>query len=231
MKTTGNTVLITGGSAGIGFEIAKLFSENNKVIITGRNEGRLDKALSKLKNTQGFVCDVTDYDQVEVLKKQLKETSNEINILINNAGYAAAYKLNDHSKVLENAKQEMETNFFATINFIDAFLPFVKINKNAAIVNVNSIAAYHPISVLPTYSASKSALHIYTDLLRDALVESKIKVFEVIPPLVNTEFSKSVGGEEHGIPPQEVALELLNAMTEDRWVVPVGMAKQVVKLS
>ncbi|MNX84751.1 short chain dehydrogenase [compost metagenome] len=80
--------------------------------------------------------------------------------------------------------------------------------------------------MLPTYTASKAALKSYTDVLRNTF-ENQLRVFELIPPLVNTDFSKEIGGE-NGIPPQEVAVELIRAMENDQWLVPVGMSKEFV---
>jgi uncharacterized oxidoreductase len=94
MKTTNNTILITGGSAGIGFEMAKLFSENgNQVIITGRNPERMAQAISKLKSASAIVSDVNNAEDVEKLVAQLNKDFPRLNVLINNAGTANYYDM------------------------------------------------------------------------------------------------------------------------------------------
>ena len=95
-------------------------------------------------------------------------------------------------------------------------------------VNVTSVVAYYPQKMLPTYTASKAALKAYTDVLRQTF-EDRLNVFELIPPLVNTDFSKEIGGE-NGIPPKEVADELVLALEKNQWLVPVGMSKEFVSI-
>src|SRR5438128_10453037 len=117
MKTSDNIVLITGGSAGIGFEIAKLFSEKgNQVIITGRNKERLQEAASKIANVTAISCDVTKEDEVNSLVKRLQREFPALNILINNAGRAYAYKLSANAGALNKATDEMLTNYLSVIS-------------------------------------------------------------------------------------------------------------------
>jgi len=225
MKTTKNTVLVTGGSAGIGLEIAKLLaSQDNRVIITGRNEERLARAAALSGNIIPFRADVTNAADVEALRTEIERKYPELNILINNAGYAEAYELSGDTPAGESAAREMDTNYLSVIRITDALLPLLLGKPEAAIVNVSSVVAFFPAKMLPTYSASKAALHVYTELLRQAL-DGRVEVYELIPPLVNTEFSKAIGGEK-GIPAGEVAAELLQAFEDRRWNVPAGPAKE-----
>ncbi|MCF0064856.1 SDR family NAD(P)-dependent oxidoreductase [Dyadobacter chenwenxiniae] len=223
MKTTGNTILITGGSAGIGFEIAKIFSEKgNNVIITGRNEARLTSAAGKLKNTTAIVSDVADKQDVEKLVATLKSDFPNINIVINNAGAASYYLLDQVDNTYERAEEEIVTNYLSIIGLNQKLLPLLGAQKEAAIVNVSSIAALVPNHVIPTYAASKAALHSYTQSLRLTLAKATaVKVFELMPPLVNTEFSTEIGGE-NGIPASEVAEALINAFDNDTYEIHVG---------
>ncbi|WP_343631245.1 SDR family NAD(P)-dependent oxidoreductase [Fluviicola sp.] len=230
MKTNGNTILITGGSAGIGFELAKQFSKlGNKVVITGRNEERLKQAASQLENVVAIQGDVTNAESTDQLVAQIKEQHPELNMVINNAGYADVYQLDTNANAAAKAGQEMETNYLSIVGLTEKLLPTLLKNENAAVVNVTSIVAYYPQKMLPTYTASKAALRAYTDVLRDTF-EEKLNVFELIPPLVNTDFSKEIGGE-NGIPPKEVADELLLALEKNQWRVPVGMSKDFVQIS
>jgi len=225
MKTTKNTVLVTGGSAGIGLEIARLLASlDNTVIITGRNEERLARAAALSPNIVPFRADVTNTADVEALRTEIEQKYPEFNILVNNAGYAEVYELNGTGPAWERAGREMDTNYLSVIRMTDALLPLLLGKPEAAIVNVTSVVAFFPAKILPTYSAIKAALHVYTDLLRQGL-DGRVEVYELIPPLVNTEFSKAIGGEK-GIPASEVAEELLQAFKERRWSIPVGPAKE-----
>lgn len=233
MNTTNNTVLITGGSAGIGFELARLFSEQgSQVIITGRDEQRLKTAVSKLKNTKAIVSDVSDDSQVDALVAQLNREYPSLNIVINNAGKAYYYELGNEGDVAKKAAEEMQTNYIAPILLTDKLLPLLKKQKEAAVVNVTSIVAFAPGRRLATYAASKAALHAYTRTLRITLEKTapNVRVFELMPPLVNTEFSKVIGGE-NGIPPQQVAEDLVQALQDDTYEIHVGQTAQLYQLS
>jgi uncharacterized oxidoreductase len=229
MKTTNNTVLITGGSAGIGFEIARAFSDlGNKVVITGRNEERLFKAATRLKNATAIVSDVSDERDVESLVNRLQEDFAEINVVINNAGRAFLHSLATGAGGFAKAEQEMLTNYLAIIRLNEKLLPLLKQQEEAAIVNVSSIVAIVP-GALATYSASKAALHSYTLSLRLALQDTAIKVFELMPPLVDTEFSAPIGGH-NGISPQAVAKQLLDGLGQDLYEIHVGQTAELYKL-
>jgi len=232
MNTKNNTVLISGGSAGIGLEIAKIFSaQQNKVIITGRNKERLDKALELLPGATGIQCDVANEADVQLLIEELKANHPDVNIVINNAGAAHVYKLSDeHASAHTKALDEIRTNYISVISLNEQLLPLLQNHKEAAIVNVSSVVALVP-GTLATYSASKAALHSYTQSLRIALnrTSSPIKVFELMPPLVNTEFSAPIGGH-NGISPTEVAQQFFSGFEQDDFEIHVGKTEDIYRL-
>ena len=227
MNTTNNTIFISGSSAGIGLEMAKLFSQKgNNVIINGRNKERLDNAVKHLNNVSTIQGDISTESERIKIANELKQNHPKLNVVINNAGEAYNYSLSESERAYENAHKEITTNYLSIIHLTELLLPFLKEKDSAAIINTTSIAALLPISVLPTYSASKAALHSYTQSLRQSLIKTNIKVFEVLPPLVNTSFSEEIGGE-NGIPPEEVAMELLQGFENDQLNLPVGQTKQI----
>lgn len=232
MKTTNNTVLVTGGSAGIGFEIAKILSEKgNKVIITGRNPERLNQAVAKLPNVTGIACDVTSDEDVDQLVKTLTTDFPELNIIVNNAGKAYLVDLTENSNVFQKAGEEMLTNYLSIIRINEKLLSLIGVKQQSAIVNVSSIVAFVPNHRMATYGASKAALHSYTQSLRIALSKTTgTRVFELMPPLVNTDFSEEIGGA-NGIPPVVVAEDLLNALENDIYEIHVGRTADIYKLS
>lgn len=227
MKTTGNTVFISGGSAGIGLAIAKkLSAAGNKIIINGRNEERLQKALQELDNAVAIQGDLSvEADRIRIAK-QLKEDYFGVNIIINNAGAAFGYLLSETTNAHEKAAIEMNTNYFSVIHFTELMLPHLIEKSAAAVINVSSISVFASHKFLPTYGATKAALHSYTVALRDTYEEVKnLQIYEVYPPLVNTEFSAEIGGA-NGIPASEVADELFLALEKNQFDVPVGDTKQ-----
>jgi uncharacterized oxidoreductase len=230
MKTTNNTILITGGSAGIGFETAKLLSEKgNHVIITGRDEARLKQAASRLQHVTAIVSDVSKEADVKALVAKLNTEFPGLTMVINNAGRALLYDIAEEGvNGFEKGADEMHTNYLSVIRLNELLLPLLKKQKEAAIVNVSSIVAIVPGS-LAGYSASKAALHSYTQSLRFALEETTVKVFELMPPLVNTDFSQAIGGA-NGIPPSEVAKDLLDALENNTYEIHVGNTAHLYKL-
>lgn len=229
MKTTGNTVFISGGSAGIGLAIAKkLTASGNKVIINGRDEKRLQNALKELDNAVALQGDLSIESERIRIAKELEEKFPDVNIIINNAGAAFMNDLSDSSNnAAEKAYQEMNTNYISVIHFTSLLLPQLLQQKDAAIVNVSSIAVYRGNKYLPTYSASKAALHSYTQGLRETFEDNEqLNIYEVYPPLVNTDFSAGIGGA-NGIPASEVADELFIALEQNQFEVPVGETKKI----
>ncbi|HVW96912.1 MAG TPA: SDR family NAD(P)-dependent oxidoreductase [Mucilaginibacter sp.] len=231
MKITGKTVLITGGGSGIGFQIAKLLNNgNNKVIITGRNESRLQKAASELTGVSYIPYDVTSEAETAKLVEKIKEEFGGLDILINNAGQAYVYRHGDGDDVFRKAGEEINTNYLSVIRLTEKFLPLLKASAEAAIVNVTSIVVFAPGVNLPGYAASKAALHSYTRSLRYWLAkDTTIKVFELMPPLVNTEFSAEIGGA-NGIPPEAVAQGLINGLENDVYELHIGNTADLYKL-
>jgi uncharacterized oxidoreductase len=224
MKTINNTILVTGGSAGIGFEMAKSLSEaGNRVIITGRTKDRLDGALARLNNVTGIVSDITKAEDVDSLVAQLTKDFPQLNVVINNAGNAYVYNMvQPGANGFDKAGDEMLTNYLSIIRLNEHLLPLLKQQAEAAIVNVSSIVAYAPNVKLITYGASKAALHAYTQALRIALEDTNVKVFELMPPLVDTEFSTEIGGATNGIPAHVVADDLLSALGNNEYEIRVG---------
>ncbi len=225
MNLENKTILITGGGSGIGYEAAKLLSEaGNKIIIIGRNYDKLKTAAGSLQNVTPISCDVNNENEVNNLIQAIRADFPELTILINNAGKAFKYEHGSAVNAYEKARQEMETNYLSVIRLTELLLPVLEKHTEAAIVNVSSITALSPVSVIPTYSDSKAALHSYTLSLRKTLSEkSAIKVFELLPPTVNTAFSKEIGGETKGIPPKEVAEALLAGLRQDQFEIGVGL--------
>ncbi|GAA3754466.1 SDR family oxidoreductase [Flavobacterium ginsengiterrae] len=234
MKTSNNTILITGGGSGIGLEMAKLFSADNTVIITGRTADKLHKAVKELPNVKSITADINNAEDVQNLVEKLHADHPDLNIVINNAGLAHYFRLTDpNANAFEKAGEEIMTNYLSIVRLTEKLLPLLQKQQEAAFVNVSSIAAFSPGVVLPGYAVSKAALHSYSQVLRISLEkldkQPVVKVFELMPPLVNTSFSKDIGGE-NGISPQDVALELKKALENDTYEIHVGATAEFYKL-
>jgi len=221
MKTQNNTILITGGGSGIGLETARKFSAlGNKIIIAGRNIEKLNAAASQLENVTAIQCDITIESEVDALVARVKSSFPDLNILINNSGSAFQYSLDENANAYEGARKEMEINYLAPIRLTEKLLPALKNQEHSAIVNVTSIVAIVPWAIMPTYSASKAALQSYTRLLRLSLAKTSVKVFEVLPPLVDTDFTKNIPTDK--MAPNDVADTIISGIEEDKYEIRVG---------
>lgn len=229
MNIQNKTILITGGGTGIGFAIANILSgKGNNIILAGRREDVLKEAVAKLPDATYFVTDVTNEASVNNLVQQVKNKFGGLDILVNNAGTGFYNPLDsDSGKVYAHARFEMELNYLSVVNLTERLLPLLKASKEAAIINIESIVSYLPNLRIPTYSASKAALHSYALALRLSLEISNphIKVFEVFPPFVDTDLTKAFDTDK--LSPDEVAQDLYNALLKDEFAVRNGQTKDV----
>lgn len=233
MKTSGNTILITGGATGIGFALAEAFvAAANKVLICGRRENRLKEAKSKLPQIHTRRCDLANNIDREAFCVWVKENYQDLNIVINNAGIQRFINLKNGTSDLLKGEDEMQTNFAAPIYLSAYFAPLLMKKKESAIVNVSSGLGFVPIAAMPVYCATKAGIHLFTVSLRHQLKACSVKVFEIVPPAVETELGKSTTGESgdeyKGILPSEVAEATLNAMEKDEYTIVIGEAKGLV---
>lgn len=183
MKLQNNTILITGGTSGLGYEFAsKLLTLGNTVIITGRNLARLNEMQKKLPGIHTFQSDVSDPEAITQLYANVIKQFPALNMLINNAGEMRIINLNDPSTALTDITREVEINLMGPIRMVQQFLPYLKKQKNAAIINVTSGIALTPFPISPIYGATKSGLRSYTKSLRVQLKNTGVKVFELVAP-------------------------------------------------
>lgn len=187
MNLKNSTALITGGTSGIGLELVKqLTAQGVNIIVTGRNLEALQATQRMFPKVHTFQSDVSKTQAIEQLYKDVTHQFPELNIIINNAGAMRLIDLQDSTPDLENINQEIATNLSGTIQMVHQFLPHLLKQKSAAVVNVSSGIAFMPYSSAPIYSASKAGVHAYTQALRLQLEDTNVKVFEIIPPGVNT---------------------------------------------
>jgi uncharacterized oxidoreductase len=196
MELHGKTVLITGGTSGIGLELAKqLLARGNTVIVTGRDQAKLDATLRLLPGLHGFRSDVSDPAAIAELHTTLLAQFPALDVLVNNAGIMRNLNLN-RERSLSDVSREIDINLSGPVRMIQQFLPHLKSRKGALIVNVSSGLAFVPMSIAPVYSATKAALHSYTQSLRVQLKGTGVTVIELAPPGVETPLFRSEFAEE-----------------------------------
>lgn len=186
-----NTILITGGTGGIGLALAAQFlARGNTVLVTGRTKERLAAVGRTLPGVHPFVCDQSDPAAIERLCAEAVLAFPDLNVLINNAGVGLKLNLNDATRRLADLETEIRTNLIGPIQTVQQLLPHLKQQKAATIVNVTSGLAFVPMPLKPIYCATKAAMHSYTQSLRVQLQLSSVKVVELVPPAVKTDFNK-----------------------------------------
>lgn len=222
MKLSGNKILITGATSGIGKALTEKFCQlDNQIIAVGRNEIRLKK-LAKFDNRiTSFKCDFSLQSELDRLVDFIKQEHKDLNVLINNAGIQYNCNFLDETYVLQKIENEINTNLTTPIKLIGALLPLLQDNSNSAIVNVSSALAIVPKANSAVYCGTKAGIHIFSKSLRYQL--DKIKVFEIIPPLVDTEMTKGRGKGK--ISPQRVVNEFIKAFKNNRYEVNIHKVK------
>jgi len=222
MDIINNKILITGGSSGIGLALAVNLSKlGNHVIITGRDREKL-RSIAQHHQLSTFCCDLTRSDDLDALASAVSEEHPDLNVLINNAGVQYNYSFL-HEATYQRIDEETTTNLTAAMKLCAAFIPMFLGGKEAAIINVSSSLSFVPKRSAPVYSATKAGLHIFTKALRYQLQGSNIKVFEVIPPLVDTPMTTGRGRNK--ISPADLADEFVRGWEQDRWVMNIGRVK------
>ena len=229
MDLKNNTILITGGTSGFGLEFAKQLSElGNIVIVTGRNQQKLDETKRMFPNVYIFQSDVTDTDSIVELHEKVTKQFPDLNILINNAGEMRKLNLNDTANDLNNIGREIEINLLGPIRMTQQFLPHLKLQNNAAILNVTSGLALVPFPIAPIYGATKSGLRSYTLSLRVQLKNTNIKVFELLAPATKTPLMEKFTNDFEGLSmmkTEELVMTAIHGMKSDKFEIYPGISK------
>jgi uncharacterized oxidoreductase len=235
MNLQNSTILITGGSDGIGLALAEQLLElGNTILICGRSKEKLEKVKQKHPKAHTFPCDVMSQEQRAKLFIDATAAFPELNVLINNAGIQQ--DLNFRQEVPANLIQkEIDTNLTAYIHFCALFSQHLQQKKEAAIINISSGLAFIPITAVPVYCATKAAIHIFSVALRHQLKNTPVKVFEIAPPTVdshlNEEGREKRGMRDRGIKPEEFAKPAIEAIQNDQFEACIGQAENLYNAS
>lgn len=196
MKLSGRTVLVTGGTSGIGMELARrLLEGGNVVIITGRDEAKLRAAETEVQGVHAIRCDVGNPAEIAELHDRVVRDFPMLDTLVNNAGVMRNIKL-AAKRSLEDVGREIDIDLHGPIRMVQQFLPHLLTHSDAAIVNVTSGLAFLPFPAAPIYSAAKAGLRAYTRALRIQLEGTSVRVIEVAPPATGTRLFHEEFAEE-----------------------------------
>ena len=236
MNISGNTILITGGATGIGYAIAESFLEaENEVIICGRREERLLEAQKKHPELHIKVCNVAEEADRRTLVEWVSVHFSNLNILINNAGVQRDIEFTKGISEFLSGENEIRINLESPIILSGLFIPHLTGKKEAAIINVSSGLGFIPAARMPVYSASKAGIHAFSMALRQQLLKSGIKVFEVVPPAVETglnpEGRAKRGNFKVDLMPDEFVAAVMKGFKNDIFEIGYGMTAGLIKAS
>jgi uncharacterized oxidoreductase len=236
MDISGNTILITGGAMGIGYAFAESFLKaGNEVIICGRREERLLEAQKKHPEFHIRVCDVADEADRNSLLEWATSNFSKLNILVNNAGVQRDIDFTKGVSEFLSGENEIRINLEATIVLSGLFIPYLTGKKEASIINVSSGLGFIPAARMPVYSASKAGVHAFSMALRQQLIKSGIKVYEVVPPAVESELNPE-GRAKRGnfkvdLMPGEFVTAIIEGFKNEVFEIGYGMTAGLIKAS
>jgi uncharacterized oxidoreductase len=229
MKRSGNTVLITGGSAGIGLALAETFlNEGNEVIICGRTGATLDDVQKRFPGIHTIVADISLPASRGALAAEIASRFPNLNVLVNNAGICSIMDFKEPNYI-SNLEAEIATNLLAPITLIHQLLHVLEKQSNATIINVTTGYVFIPSAQSSSYSATKSGLRAFTQGLRFMLRNSSIRVVEVIPPAVDTQMNKNTNVSK--ITPARFSQKVFKALVDGQDEIVVGVSKVAKILS
>ena len=215
MKTSGNTILITGGGSGIGRGLAEAFhARGNRVIIAGRRQATLDEVTRANPGMASLVLDIENAGAIRDFAARLVAQHPALNVLVHNAGIMRMEDFHAAPDYLADAEATIATNLLGPIRLTAALLPRLKKQPAATIMTVTSGLAFVPLAGFPTYCATKAALHSYSESLRYQLKDTKVEVIELPPPYVQTELTGAhQAADPHAMPLQDFIAETIRLLS------------------
>lgn len=225
MNVKHNVILITGGTSGIGFEMAKQFlALDNQVIICSRSLENLQKTKEKLPQVEIIKCDISKENERITLFNEINERFSHLNVLINNAAMTHTANFLDDDEIYQKFLNEVHTNLVAPVHLSQLFLPLLLKNPNATLMNITTGLVYTPKVAYPFYNAMKSAVHSFTQVIRKQLDKEPIKIVEVLFPVVDTPWHKG-NPPKIAISPKQAVDEMIKGLKTNQTELKIGKVK------
>jgi len=236
MKLSNKTVLVTGGTSGIGLGIAEAFHRSkSRVIVCGRDREKLSTVEKKFPEITALSCDVGDARQRKNLAAEVLRRFPDLDILVNNAGIQRYIDLKKGYDELKSGEDEIAINFVSTVELTALFIGHLMKRPSAAVINVSSGLGFMPMLNTPIYSATKAAIHIYSLVLRQQLKDTSVKVIEIVPSMVDTGLNKEGREAAHlkfrGISLSDYIPTVIKGLEEDAEMIFDGEGEKMMSES
>jgi len=210
MNITGNTILITGGCSGIGRALAEaLHARGNQIIITGRRESLLAETAAENPGMAFATLDVADPVAIRAFAARVVKDHPALNVVINNAGVMKVENLLAEPFDLDTVEETIATNLLGPIRLTTALLPHLRTRAATTVMTVSSGLAFIPLAATPTYSATKAAIHSWSESLRHQLTGTSIEVLELAPPAVATDLMPGHAENPNSMPLADYTAEVI----------------------
>ncbi|MEO1655921.1 MAG: SDR family NAD(P)-dependent oxidoreductase [Bacteroidota bacterium] len=224
MKVSGHCILITGASRGIGKAMVKKMLElDNEVLALGRNPANLEKLKSEFPQIIPYTCDLENETNLRKVAEEIQQKHPQLSVLVNNAGIQHRYSFLEDPEALDKIKSEFQVNLLAPVLLTTLLLPTLARQTEAAVINVSSGLALAPKGNAPIYCSSKAGLHSYSKGLRYQLEKTPVRVFELLPPMVDTDMTAGRGKKK--MSPEALVDELIGNLKRNRWETNAGVVK------
>lgn len=211
MNITGNTILITGGGSGIGRGLAEaLHARGNRIIITGRREAALAEVAAANPGMVFAPLDIADPAAIRAFAARVVEDHPALNVVINNAGIMQAEDFKAGAFDLDAVEATITTNLLGPIRLTAALLPHLRLQPASTVMTVSSGLAFVPLTATPTYSATKAAIHSWSQSLRRQLADTPVEVLELAPPAVATDLMPGHAESPNSMPLADYIAEVMS---------------------
>jgi uncharacterized oxidoreductase len=228
MKLRDKRILITGGGSGIGLELARRLADGNRVVIAGRDEAKLERAQSLDHTLLTRRVDITSEESVAGVVAWLYTELDGLDLLVNNAGVMLGGPLTS-ARGAEKTAVEVEVNVAGTIRMTRLALPLLQASDASGVLFMSSAVALAAVPGFAVYAATKAAIHSLARSLRVELEPHGVRVFEALPPVVDTNLAHALDVPK--ISPAEVADAVIAGLQDDRAEIRIGSVRGLALLA
>ncbi|WP_316825493.1 SDR family NAD(P)-dependent oxidoreductase [Pedobacter miscanthi] len=222
-------ILITGGGSGIGESLAIHLAKENKVVICGRNEDKLIRVAGTNKNISYYVSDLSLASEIESLFEKIANNKIQLDVLFNNAGVFEEFDVKTVNFSSQQIFEKININLSAPIALTRHFVKQADSSDNCYIVNITAELALFPVPLWALYAASKTALSVFTKLLRQQLKGTNFRVVEILPPAIDTPMSRTVGHERALPSPADFAGNVVRVINKGKLEYAPGKNVPILK--